>query len=127
MKKNFNIKGINTNIFLTIFQVISSGLVFFFLYKYLYETLGAEKIGLWSLLIGITAISRVGEVGLTGGVVKFISEAVNSKKQDRASKIIQTVLISLFFLVSFLIIISYLPAQNILIFATKQEEILLIK
>ena len=127
MNNIFNIKSIQINVILTIFQVVASGLVFFLLYKYLYETLGAEKIGLWSLLIGITAISRIGELGLTGGVVKFISEAINLNQYDRASKIVQTIFISLLILVSILILISYFPVQSILIFATKQEEIYLIK
>lgn len=122
-----NLKNIQSNILLTIFQVVASGLVFFLLYKYLFETLGAEKIGLWSLLIGITAVSRLGELGLTGGVVKFISEAVAQNQFGRVSKIIQTVLISLVIMVSVLIIISYVPVQNVLIFATKEEEVLLIK
>lgn len=122
-----NLKNIQSNILLTIFQVVASGLVFFLLYKYLFETLGAEKIGLWSLLIGITAVSRLGELGLTGGVVKFISEAVTQNQFGRVSKIIQTVLISLVIMVSVLIFISYVPVQNVLIFATKEEEILLIK
>ena len=89
--------------------------------------MGAEKIGLWSLLIGITAVSRIGELGLTGGVVKFISEAVSQNQFDRVSKIIQTILITLVIIVSVLILISYIPIQNVLIFATKEEEVLLIK
>lgn len=122
-----NLKNIQSNVLLTIFQVIASGLVFFLLYKYLFETLGAEKIGLWSLLIGITAVSRIGELGLTGGVVKFISEAATQNKFDRVSKIIQTVLISIIIIVLVLVFISYIPIQNILIFATKEDEMLLIK
>ena len=122
-----NLKNIQSNVLLTIFQVAASGLVFFLLYKYLFETLGPEKIGLWSLLIGITAVSRIGELGLTGGVVKFISEAVAHNNFCKASKIIQTVFISLMITVLILIFISYVPIQNILIFATKEEEIVLIK
>ena len=127
MNKILNFKNIQANIFLTIFQVVASALVLFLLYRYLFDVLGAEKIGLWSLLIGITAVSRIGELGLTGGVVKFISESVTQNKFERASKIVQTIFISLLILVSVLIFISYLPVQNLLIFSTKQEEIQLIK
>lgn len=122
-----NIKKISTNVYLTIFQVIVSGLVFFLLYKYLYGTLGPEKIGIWSLLIGVTSVSRIGELGLSGGVVKFISEAISLNQKDKASKIVQTIFITLLVVVSILIFISYFPIQNILFFATKQEEVFLIK
>lgn len=122
-----NLKNIQSNVVLTIFQVALSGLVFFLLYKFLFETLGAEKIGIWSLLIGVTAVSKIGELGLTGGVVKFISEAIAQNNFYKASKIIQTVFVSLMFTVLILIFISYVPIQNILIFATKEEEIALIK
>ena len=75
MNKFLILKNIQANIFLTIFQVAASALVLFLLYRYLLDVLGAEKIGLWSFY-GITAVSRIGELGLTGGVVKFISESV---------------------------------------------------
>ena len=67
--------NVNSNITLTVFQVVVSGLTFFFLYKYLFQELGAEKIGIWSLVIAIVSAARISEIGLSGGVVKYVAEA----------------------------------------------------
>ncbi len=83
------------NVYLTILQVVVSGLTFFLLYRYLYEALGAEKIGLWSLVIAFASSARLGELGLAGGVVKFVAEARGQDDHLLAAKLIQTVLITL--------------------------------
>ena len=93
----------HVNVYLTIMQVVISGLSFFLLYRYLYETLGSEKIGLWSLVIAFASSARLAELGLAGGVVKFVAEARGRNDDLRAAQIIQTVLITLTVVVALLV------------------------
>jgi O-antigen/teichoic acid export membrane protein len=107
------ITGVKTNVYLTIFQVVVSGLTFFFLYRYLYQELGAEKIGIWSLVIAFVSVARMGEIGLAGGVVKYVAEARSQKDHLNAAIIVQTVFLTL----SSLLLILALPGYQLFDFA----------
>lgn len=67
----------------------------FVLYRYLYTQLGVKQIGIWSLILATVSVSRIGELGLSAGVVRFVAQANGDQNLERASTIIQTVLIAL--------------------------------
>jgi O-antigen/teichoic acid export membrane protein len=79
----------------SIIQVIVSGLVFFVLFKYLFVQIGIEQIGVWSLVLATTSVSRIGELGLSAGVVRFVAQARAHDDERRAEDVVQTVAITL--------------------------------
>ena len=64
-------KQVFLNARVSIAQTIVVGLVLFILYRYLLATIGVEQLGLWSVVLASTSISRISELGLSGSVVKF--------------------------------------------------------
>jgi O-antigen/teichoic acid export membrane protein len=79
----------------SIIQVVVSGLVFFVLFRYLFVQIGIEQIGVWSLVLATTSVSRIGELGLSAGVVRFVAQARAHDDEKRAENVVQTVAIAL--------------------------------
>ena len=95
------------NIIMIVFQVITKGLVFFFLYRYLYNELGIAQLGIWSLVTALTSVSRIGELGLSVGVVKYVAQAIGHNNSRRAAEVVQTIVITLGGSIGILIIVGY--------------------
>lgn len=76
-------------------QVVSSSLVLFLLYRYLYRVLGVEQIGIWSLVLAATSVSRISELGLSAGVVRFVALARGGRDGARAAEVVQTAAVTL--------------------------------
>ncbi len=83
------------NVIASVVQVLVSGLVLFVLFRYLYDQLGIEQIGVWSLVLATTSVSRIGELGLSAGVIRFVAQALGRGDEVRAAEVIQTVIITL--------------------------------
>ncbi len=107
MKIDLSHKNISRNVLATVFQVLVGSVVFFVLYRYLYDKLGVEKIGVWSLVLAATSVSRIGELGLSAGVVKFVAEALGQGDTTRAMDIIQTIAITLAVFMALLLAVGY--------------------
>lgn len=66
-------------------QVLVSTLLLFILYRALVAHIGADGVGIWSLVLASGAISRLAELGFTVGVVKFVAGAVGRGDRERAA------------------------------------------
>jgi len=84
-----------------------SGIVLFFLYRYLIDHLGLEILGLWSVVLASTSIARLSDLGLSGSVIKFVARYHALKDGVQTSNVIQTAAISISVLMAVLIIIIY--------------------
>jgi O-antigen/teichoic acid export membrane protein len=92
------------------FQVVLSSLLMFVLYRYLVRTIGVEQLGIWSVVLATTAASRITELGLTGGVVRFVAKYLAQSDEQQASQVVQTAVISVGVFVGVLLIVAYLPS-----------------
>lgn len=92
---------------MSVAQVVVSGAVLFVLYRYLLATIGVEQIGIWSIVLAITAASRISELGLSGSVVKFVAKFRAHADSDTVSVVIQTAAISVCLLIGGMLIIVY--------------------
>jgi O-antigen/teichoic acid export membrane protein len=118
-------KRISRNVVATVSQVVVSGLVFFVLYRYLYDRLGVEQIGVWSLVLAATSVSRIGDLGLSAGVVRFVAQALGRGDTRRAADVVQTVTLTLGVFMAILLVAGYplfvlvlnyfLPSHGVLI------------
>lgn len=107
MSANLSSKHISKNVVATVAQVVVSGVVFFILYRYLYDRLGVEQIGVWSLVLAATSISRIGDLGLSAGVVRFVAQALGRGDTQRAADVVQTVALTLGLFMAILLLVGY--------------------
>jgi O-antigen/teichoic acid export membrane protein len=107
MIANLSDKRISRNVIATVTQVLISGVVFFVLYRFLYDRLGVEQIGVWSLVFAATSVSRIGDLGLSAGVVRFVAQALGRGDTERAANVVQTVALTLGIFMAGLLAIGY--------------------
>lgn len=107
MPVNLSNKHISRNVLATVTQVLISGVVFFILYRYLYDRIGVEQIGIWSLVLAATTVSRIGELGLSAGVVRFVAQALGRGDTQRAADVVQTITLTLGIFMAALLAVGY--------------------
>ena len=105
-------KRISINIISAILQVFVVGVVYLFLYKFLLNTLGIEKLGVWSIILATSSIANLANFGITS--VKFIADYNARNKIEDIPKLIFTALISIFFLFLFIIIVIFFFSKFLL-------------
>lgn len=116
-------KRLTRNIVLPIAQVVISGGVLFVLYRYLYDQLGVAQIGIWSLVMAASSVSRIGELGLSAGVVRFVAQALGRNDARRAALVIQTTAVTLGFVVGLALLAVYPLASFLLPYLLPDEEV----
>lgn len=102
-------KKLTINATSSMIQVAFTAILYFFLYKYLLNSLGVKQLGVWSLIISFSSIANLANLGLTSGLVKFVAEYIAEKKEEKIGKLILTSFISLailFTLVGFIILVG---------------------
>ena len=76
-------------------QVVTTGLAFLVLYRYVLDHIGAEAFGVWSLVLITASISNLANLGLGSSVVKFVSQYLARGDAVRAAHVVQTALLTL--------------------------------
>lgn len=95
------------NAFMSVLQIIAVGLILFFLYGFLLRLLGAEQLGLWSLVLSATSITQIAIFGFSGGILKYVAKYTAKGDQQKVLQIVQTATTSVAVLVGVLLILSY--------------------
>ena len=73
--------------------VVSAGLMFAF-YRQILLAVGAEGLGVWSVVLASTGAVRIGELGLTGSAVKFAAGRRARGAGDEAARVIETTVLT---------------------------------
>lgn len=111
MTEKFNTKIptklIFRNSIIAVIQVVLSTLIMFILYSYLLREMGPEKLGTWSILMSAANSLRMGELGLSGSVVKYVAKYRAKNDLESASLLIQTGFVSLAVFIFFVLVILY--------------------
>jgi O-antigen/teichoic acid export membrane protein len=76
-------------------QTIISAAVLFVLYRFLLQELGAEKLGLWSLILASTSLAKIGELGFSSATLRFVGKYVGAGQSCEATEILETALLSI--------------------------------
>lgn len=79
----------------TFAQVVLTVGVFFFLYRFLLNTIGVQGLGIWSLILATTSVAQVASLGFSGSVVKYVARYFARSEHSRVSLVIQTASISI--------------------------------
>jgi O-antigen/teichoic acid export membrane protein len=92
-------------------QVLVTGGILFFLYRFLINTIGVEQLGIWSVVLASTSVTNIANLGLSSSVVKFVAKYSAQNKNEKVSGVIQTAAISVGVLVGFFLLFVY-PFAN---------------
>src|SRR5262249_47641359 len=76
----------------SVIQVVLSGIILFELYRFITRHLTIKELGIWSLVLASTAVGRLADMGLGGGVVKVVAEDLG---RNDALSAVRTVVMSL--------------------------------
>lgn len=95
-------------------QTIVVGITLFFLYSYLLQVLGSEKLGMWSLILASTSLARVANLGLSGSAVKFVAKYAARNDLEAVSQVLQTTLITVGLAMAVVLLVFYSLAPSIL-------------
>ncbi len=88
-------------------QAVVMGVVLFFLYRYLLNTLGAESVGIWAVVLATTSASRISELGLSGGAIKFVAAAHARGDFRKGSDVVQTASLTIGVVLAIVLIAGY--------------------
>lgn len=95
-------------------QVVATGVILVVLYRYLLSTIGVERLGVWSIVLAATSITRLGEAGFSGSVVRYVSKYIAQETSEKIDEVIQTGAICAAAGVGSLLLLVYPFADNIL-------------
>lgn len=95
----------------SIIQIIVSGATVFLLYRFLLETIGPAKLGIWALVLSTSSMVQAANLGMTGSIVKHIADYDALKDKRKISLAIQTAVISIA-LFSFVFVVCVFPAAK---------------
>lgn len=109
------------NAAMSVIQVITSGATLFFLYRYLLEKIGLESLGVWSIVMATAMSAKIGELGFSGSVVKFVAKYLTLDNPKRVSEIIQSATLSVAFLMGSVVLIAYVPFKHLLEYAVPHK------
>ena len=99
------------NALFSVTQVIISGISLFIVYKYLLLVIGTEKLGVWSIVMAISSVARISDLGFAGGMVKFVSKYTAREEQSAVSEFIQTGAISIVVFIGLILCVAYTALQ----------------
>lgn len=78
------------NVATSIVQVVSVGLVMFWLYRFIAQQIGATQFGLWSLVFSITSLMQVANLGMGGAVVKYVAKYLAREDRATVAQVLET-------------------------------------
>ena len=108
---SYNKQIVNNSIF-SFIQVIIVSLCAFYLYKYIIQILGIEKLGLWSLILSVTSLATIGNFGFTGSLVKFSAELSALNKYKQINAILNSSILGVSLILGVILILVFLIGYN---------------
>jgi len=95
-------------------QVIISGVILFALYYFLLREIGSNQLGLWSIVLATSSAVRLSELGLSGGVVRFVAKYVAQGDAGAAAKVIETAAVSIACILAVILVLIYPAISSVL-------------
>lgn len=79
----------------SIVQTVVAGITTFILFKLILATIGPEKLGIWSLVLSLSSMVQVANLGMSGSIVKNVADCDAVGDKTKMSVVIQTAVISI--------------------------------
>ena len=83
------------NATMSIAQVVVTGVTLLILYRFLLNHLGAEKFGVWSVVLATTSLVNIGNLGFSGCIVKFVAKYLAVGDKESVIGVIHTATVSI--------------------------------
>ena len=103
----FENRRVLINAITSVVQVTITSIALIILYKFLLKSIGVDQLGLWSLLIAITSVIQVTNLGLSASVVKYVANYISLKQHGHAADLLQTAIISLSIISSSILLVAF--------------------
>ena len=91
-RKNSNL---TSNILFAAAQTLIQTIVLIVLYRYLLDSIGVEKLGVWAVVLATASAARISELGLAGSVTKFVATYRAQDNEKAAVQVLETAVISI--------------------------------
>ena len=88
-------------------QVLVTGIFLFALFYFLLRTIGPTQLGIWSIVLSLTSTARLSELGLSGGVVKFVAQYIARSDEGKAAAVVETAALSIAGLIGIVLVPAY--------------------
>lgn len=111
------------NAIMSLVQIVLISIVLFILYRFLLNTIGVEKLGIWSLVLATTSVTQIANMGLSGSVVKFVAKYVAREEPESVSKVIQTATLSIAVSIGIILLAVYPLIKWILAIVISSESL----
>jgi O-antigen/teichoic acid export membrane protein len=102
------------NAVMSLVQVVVTGAVLFFLYRFLLSAIGVEKLGVWSIVLATTSVASISNIGISAGIVKFVAKYAAREEDATIVALIDTAAISVAGIVGLGLLVIY-PCVNLLL------------
>ncbi len=112
-----------SNAVLSTLEVIVTGLTIFFVYRLMFKELGAERIGIWSLVLASASLSRLTSFGLSDSIVKFVAKHAALNDLAAVSRILQTSMLAVGLSVGAVLLCLYPFAEYLLGFVIEASSL----
>lgn len=86
--------------------LVSAGLMFVF-YRAVYAGLGAESVGIWSVVLASTSLARLAELGFTGSAVKYTAGRLARGARHEAALVVETTVVTVAVALALLVPVAY--------------------
>lgn len=90
-------------------QITITSVCLFLQYKLIYNYCGAEQLGLFSLLMAISGVTKLAEFGMGAGIVKYIAQYKHENNISKCKKIIETSVLFVTVVTLALMLLIYVP------------------
>jgi len=107
-------KSLSRNIFANVAQTVLGALLLFALYRYINAALGVERLGIWSVVLATASAANLANLGLSGGVVRFVARDRARGDLGRAAQVVDTAAITLAALVGVFLPLLYALLARVL-------------
>ena len=95
------------NATLTVAQVVVSATFLFVIYKYLLATLGAARLGVWSIVMALSTVARITDLGFAGGMTRFVAKYRSLEEHETVLELVETGTVSLAVLSTLVLAAAY--------------------
>lgn len=118
-----NKKKTGFNAIISSTQVVITGITFFLIYRYLLDQLGANLLGVWSLIVATSSVASLANFGLTSGLVKFVAEYNVLNKHSELYRLVFTSAISILILLVFASVLIFFLSKYFLVYFVGDSNI----
>lgn len=116
-------RGLKGNVVANITQAVGGAILLFALYRYINATLGVERLGIWSVVLATASAANLANLGLSGGVIRFVARDRARGDSRRAAEVVDTAAITLAALLGVLLPLLYPLLTRVLAHLFQEEHL----